>query len=45
MEFGEGWICEKKRKKNGEMKKWGEGWWHGGAVVVMWRCLGDGGDD
>ena len=50
MEFGEGWICEKKKeKKNGEMKKWGDGKadggngrWREGAVVVMWRCLGGG---
>ena len=49
MEFGEGWICEKKRKKKGEMKTWGngkadggDGRWRGGAVVVMWRCLGGG---
>ena len=25
VEFREGWICEKKRKKNREMKKWGDG--------------------
>ena len=46
VEFGEGWVCEKKMKKNGEMKKWGDGKadsgdgrWCGGFVVVMWRCL------
>ena len=40
---------KKKMKKNGEMKKWGDGKadggdrrWRGGAMVVMWRCLGDG---
>ena len=39
----------KKKKKNGKLKEWGDGkanggdgQWRGGAVVVMWRCLGGG---